>query len=65
MTDAAQCDRIRINYGWALNGHYIWRVQELHAKIRVEKCSPSRRYNYNPGDVPDGKHIEVDNEGTC
>ncbi|KAL1696492.1 hypothetical protein GGG16DRAFT_120764 [Schizophyllum commune] len=40
------CDRIRINYGWALNGHYIW-------------------YNYNPDDVPDGKHIEVDNEGTC
>ncbi|KAI5899726.1 uncharacterized protein SCHCODRAFT_02483119 [Schizophyllum commune H4-8] len=40
------CNRIRINYGWALNGHYIW-------------------YNNNPDDVPDGKRIEIDNEGTC
>ena len=22
--DAAQCDRIRINYGYSFNGHYIW-----------------------------------------
>ncbi|KAL1726676.1 hypothetical protein EV714DRAFT_276295 [Schizophyllum commune] len=41
-----KCDRIRINYGYSFNGHYIW-------------------YNYNTDDVPDGKHVDIDNEGTC
>ncbi|KAL1708123.1 hypothetical protein EV121DRAFT_287950 [Schizophyllum commune] len=41
-----RCDRIRINYGYRFNGHYIW-------------------YNYNINSVPDGKRIEIDNQGTC
>ncbi|KAL1749174.1 hypothetical protein HDZ31DRAFT_59464 [Schizophyllum fasciatum] len=40
------CKRIRLNYGYSFNGHYIW-------------------YNYNINSVPDGKRVEIDNQGTC